>query len=78
MTASATAHNSPASAGGQRITISGGTLEALNLWALAAIPLMLAAPLVDVKVPRLRHVFYAFYPLHLAVLWLLVALFPAA
>jgi len=49
-----------------------------NLWALAAIPLMLAAPLVDVKVPRLRHVFYAFYPLHLAVLWLLVALFPAA
>lgn len=42
-----------------------------NLWALAAVPLMLAAPLVDLKTPRLRHVFYAFYPVHLAALWLL-------
>src|SRR5690606_3963919 len=38
-----------------------------NLWALAFIPLMLAAPLVDVKLPRLQHVFYAFYPVHLAI-----------
>lgn len=42
-----------------------------NLWALAAIPLMLAAPLVDLKMPRMRHVFYAFYPVHLAVLLVL-------
>ena len=42
-----------------------------NLWALAAIPMMLAAPLVDLNVHRLRHVFYAFYPVHLAVLCLL-------
>lgn len=39
-----------------------------NLWALAAVPLMLAAPLVDLNMPRLRHVFYAFYPAHLAAL----------
>lgn len=39
-----------------------------NLWALAAVPLMLAAPLVELNMPRLRHVFYAFYPAHLAVL----------
>lgn len=42
-----------------------------NLWALAAVPLMLAAPLVDLKTPRLRHMFYAYYPAHLAALLLL-------
>lgn len=40
-----------------------------NLWALAAVPLMLAAPLVACKVPRSRHAFYAYYPAHLALLW---------
>lgn len=42
-----------------------------NFWALAAIPLMLAAPLVDLNMPRLRHVFYVLYPAHLAVLLVL-------
>lgn len=40
-----------------------------NLWALAAIPVMLAAPLVKCQVPRVRHVFYAYYPAHLAVIF---------
>lgn len=45
-----------------------------NLWALAAMPLILAAPLVDVRMPRFRHVFYAYYPAHLAVLLLVTTL----
>ncbi|WP_339325306.1 TraX family protein [Xanthomonas citri] len=42
-----------------------------NLWALAALPLVIAASGVDLHVPRLRWAFYAYYPLHLAVLWLI-------
>lgn len=45
-----------------------------NLWALAAMPLILAAPLIDVKMPRFRHVFYAYYPAHLAILLIIVTL----
>ena len=41
-----------------------------NLWALAALPLFVLASRVDLPVPRLRWVFYAFYPLHLAGIWL--------
>jgi len=40
-----------------------------NLWALAAVPLMLVAPALDVPIPRLRHLFYAYYPIHLLALW---------
>jgi hypothetical protein len=40
-----------------------------NLWALSAVPFLLAAPYVSLRVPRLRWAFYAFYPAHLAVLW---------
>ncbi len=39
-----------------------------NLWALASMPIILAAPLVDLKIPRIRNVFYTYYPAHLAVL----------
>ena len=42
-----------------------------NLWAFAALPLIVLASHLDLSVPRLRWVFYAFYPLHLAVIWLL-------
>lgn len=45
-----------------------------NLWALASMPLILAAPLVDVKMPRFRHVFYVYYPAHLAVLLIVATL----
>ena len=40
-----------------------------NEWALAALPLIALASCVDLSVPRVRWAFYAFYPLHLAVIW---------
>jgi TraX protein len=42
-----------------------------NFWALAAVPCLLLATRVDLRLPRLRWLFYAFYPLHLAALWCL-------
>lgn len=42
-----------------------------NLWALAAVPIALTSVTVDLRVPRLKWVFYAYYPLHLAMLWLI-------
>jgi hypothetical protein len=32
---------------------------------------LLAASRIDLRVPRLRFVFYVYYPLHLAALWLI-------
>jgi hypothetical protein len=40
-----------------------------NFWALAAFPLIFAAPHVQLRFPRMKSVFYAYYPAHLAVLW---------
>jgi len=40
-----------------------------NFWALSAIPVLLLAPRIDLGVPRLRWVFYAFYPVHLVAIW---------
>lgn len=40
-----------------------------NLWALAALPLLLLAPKLSLHLPRSAgRIFYAFYPLHLAAL----------
>jgi hypothetical protein len=41
-----------------------------NFWALSALPVLILAPQVDLRVPRLRWVFYAMYPLHLYAIWL--------
>lgn len=38
-------------------------------WALAAFPTILAARRLEICLPRLRWVFYAYYPAHLAALW---------
>ena len=40
-----------------------------NEWALAALPLIALASCVNLRAPRVRWAFYAFYPLHLAVIW---------
>jgi hypothetical protein len=42
-----------------------------NLWAMAALPLIMITTHIDLSVPRLRRVFYFYYPLHLAMLWLI-------
>jgi hypothetical protein len=42
-----------------------------NLWALACVPLILAATRLNLPVPRLRWAFYAYYPLHLGLIWLI-------
>ncbi|MBK8168563.1 MAG: conjugal transfer protein TraX [bacterium] len=42
-----------------------------NPWALAALPLAGLAARFDLALPRLRWAFYAYYPAHLAALWLL-------
>lgn len=42
-----------------------------NHWALAAFPLLLLATMVKPDIKRLPNVFYAYYPAHLAVIWLL-------
>ncbi|VTY37687.1 TraX protein [Xylophilus ampelinus] len=45
-----------------------------NFAAVVALPLLWAATRVDVPVPRMRWVFYAFYPAHLTALAALLAL----
>ena len=42
-----------------------------NLWALAALPLVIGASRLDLSLPRLCWVFYAYYPLHLVALLLI-------
>lgn len=39
-----------------------------NHWALAALPVIFAAPYFNIRMPRWRHVFYAYYPAHLGLL----------
>ena len=41
-----------------------------NFYALLSLPLLLLATRFEWKVPRWRHVFYAYYPLHLAAIWM--------
>lgn len=42
-----------------------------NAWALLAVPIILAASHLDLRLPRIRWAFYTFYPLHLAALWVI-------
>jgi hypothetical protein len=42
-----------------------------NFWAFLALPVILVACLVDLHMPRLRWVFYAYYPVHLFTLCLI-------
>jgi TraX protein len=42
-----------------------------NLWALAAVPVVIASYFIRMDVPRLRWFFYGYYPLHLFALALI-------
>lgn len=62
--------------GWSRLLIWGAAAASLylinkNLWAMAALPVIFAAPLCCLSMPRLRYVFYAYYPAHLTMLWYL-------
>ena len=46
-----------------------------NMWAMASLPLIFLAMQVDMRMPRLRHVFYVYYPFHLLVIWLVQRLY---
>ena len=39
-----------------------------SAWAVAALPLVWLAPLVNIQLPRVRQAFYLLYPLHFALL----------
>ena len=39
-----------------------------NAWAVAAIPIILLTSKINFKLPRLKWMFYVYYPLHLAIL----------
>lgn len=43
-----------------------------NFWALASLPLIVAASRVDVRCTRARWAFYAYYPAHLAALYAVI------
>jgi len=40
-------------------------------WSLAALPVLFLMPRIKLRLPRLRLAFYVYYPLHLAVIWLI-------
>lgn len=50
--------------------LAGGGVS-LDMSALAGLPLVALVRMANPRVPRLRWVFYAIYPAHLAILWLL-------
>lgn len=61
---------SPSIARGMLLGLATLSLSAVNhnAWALAALPVIFLAPYINIGIPRLRHVFYAYYPAHLALL----------
>ncbi|MCU7804177.1 MAG: conjugal transfer protein TraX [Candidatus Thiodiazotropha sp. (ex Lucinoma borealis)] len=42
-----------------------------NAWAFAAIPVILLVSRIEIPLPRVKHIFYPIYPLHLAALWMI-------
>lgn len=39
-----------------------------NYWALLSVPIILIAMKLNIKMPRMKYIFYVFYPLHLSAL----------
>lgn len=47
-----------------------------NFWALTAMLFILASPCIQLRVPRVRHLFYVYYPAHLLVILVLRSSLP--
>lgn len=45
-----------------------------NYWAVMALPIIYGVSQVQIELPRIKWFFYAFYPVHLATLWLFIQL----
>lgn len=43
-----------------------------NFYALAALPIIYCSSFIDVRVPRVKRIFYTYYPAHLAIIALLI------
>lgn len=41
-------------------------------WAMVSLPVIFVAPYIKINIPRLKHVLYVYYPIHLTFLWLIV------
>jgi hypothetical protein len=41
-----------------------------NQWALASVPVVFVMSNIEVNIPRIKHILYFYYPLHLALIWL--------
>jgi len=54
---------------GLLVSLAGVSLLVGNAWSFAALPVLLLAQYYAPAVPRLRWLFWAFYPAHLAVLY---------
>ncbi|MFJ3465750.1 TraX family protein [Achromobacter spanius] len=54
------------------LTLASASLVIINgnYWAVAAVPVVMAARYVDLPIARHRFLFYAYYPAHLAAIWL--------
>lgn len=48
----------------------------LNYWACFALPIIFFASYIKIKIPRLRLIFYSYYPVHLALLLIIQKLIP--
>lgn len=59
------------------MTVAAAGLYAVNknMWGMAAVPLILIAPWIYLKIPRYRHIFYVYYPLHLGLILAAVRMF---
>ena len=42
-----------------------------NFWAFAAVSVTVLATLTNLRIPRIKWLFYSYYPIHLTVLWLI-------
>lgn len=58
-------------AGVVAVSMLGLCLINQNAWALVSLPLLVVVGQLGLNVPRARWFFYAFYPVHLAALWLI-------